>query len=291
LTAPFHIGSCAWVFEDWRGAFYPGDLPAQRWLGYYGRFFNTVEIDSTFNTLPTPQNMAHWLAEAPAHFRFTCKAPKAITHELRLRACGEALDEFLGAIQPLHGRMGAMLFQMPPSFVPGRDAAALRDFVRMLPHGWKFAIEFRDPDWHQPRFVKLLEEHGVCWAWSDTTSVSCQDEAPFGFLPVTADFVYLRLIGDARTGYTDEGRRRFSYKRLLWSRAAAIESWAVRLRKLAGQVKHIYVLCGNHYEGFAPITCRELGGQLGMEFALPGPEHDHPAHEHAWHRPRQMTLL
>jgi uncharacterized protein YecE (DUF72 family) len=287
LNNHIHIGSCAWTYEDWRGSFYPGDLPRSRWLAWYAHVFNTVEIDSTFYSSPPANTVARWLAEAPPHFRFTCKAPKAITHQLRLRDCEKLLAEFLETMQPLHGHLGAILIQLPPSFAPARDATALRDFVLGLPHGWRFAIEFRHADWHQPRFVKLLEDHGVCWAWNDMTSVADQDQAPFGFLPETADFLYVRLMGDQKTKYGAGGKRVFRYKELLWSRAAAIESWAVRLHKQAEHVKAIYILCSNHYEGFAPVTCREIGARLGVEITLPATAVAEPPAK----GPRQMKLL
>jgi uncharacterized protein YecE (DUF72 family) len=228
--------------------------------------------------------VARWLGEAPAHFRFVCKAPKKITHELKLRECEAVLGEFLEAMRPLQGHLGAILFQMPPAFSPARDGTALREFVLGLPHGWRFAIEFRDADWHQPRFVKLLEDHGVCWAWNDLTSVAAQDEAPFGILPETADFLYVRLMGDLRTKYGPGGKRLHQYKAVQWSRAVALESWAVRLQKQAERVKGIYVMCSNHYEGFAPETCRRLGEKLGLEMTLPGVEAEAKG-------PGQMKLL
>jgi uncharacterized protein YecE (DUF72 family) len=287
LNTHIHIGSCAWTYDDWRGSFYPADLPKSRWLAWYARVFNGVEIDSTFYSSPPASTVARWLSEAPAHFRFTCKAPKTITHQLRLRDCETPLADFLEKMQPLHGHIGAVLLQLPPGFAPERDATALRDFVLALPHGWKFAVEFRHADWHQPRFVKLLEDHGVCWVWSDTTSVADQDQAPFGFLPETADFLYVRLMGDLKTKYGPGGKRVFQYKERLWSRAAAIESWAVRLHKQAEHVKAIHILCSNHYEGFAPVTCRELGARLGVEITLPPTVAPEPGPK----GPRQMTLL
>ncbi len=285
--SPIHIGCCAWAFEDWRGPFYPAEVPPARWLAWYARFFNAVEIDSTFYASPSPQTVGHWLAEASPHFRFACKAPSTITHELRLRGCEGPLDDFLGAIESLHAHLGPILLQLPPSFAPDSDAAALRDFVLALPHGWKFAVEFRDPDWHQPRFARLLEDHGICWVWSDRTSLADQDQAPFGFLPETADFLYVRLMGDPRTKYNADGERVFHYKERLWSRAAAMESWAVRLHKQAEHVKSIYTFVNNHYEGFAPVTCRELGARLGLDIDLPSTA----LPEAGLEGPRQMTLL
>jgi uncharacterized protein YecE (DUF72 family) len=257
------------MFDDWRGSFYPSDLPVSHWLGWYDHVFNTVEIESTFHSIPTEQTVGHWLASASAHFRFTCKAPKGITHDRRLRGCEAVMEQFLESMRPLHGRLGPILIQLPAGFSPEDDGTALREFVLGLPHGWKFAIEFPGADWHQPRFVKLLEDHGVCWAWSDMTSVADQDVAPFGFLPVTADFLYVRLMGDRDTRYDADGKQVFHYKEKHWSRDAAIESWAVRLHKHADDVKGIYVLCSNHYEGFAPATCAQLGARLGVDIALP----------------------
>ncbi len=269
MNTHIHIGSCAWAFDDWRGVFYPPDLPSNRWLHWYARTFSAVEIDSTFYAIPPPNNVARWLSEAPPHFRFTCKAPKLITHELRLRGCEKPLEEFLAAMEPLHRHIGAVLIQLPPGFSPARDATALRDFVLALPRGWRFAIEFRHPDWHQPRFVKLLEEHGVCWAWSDMSPLPEQKQAPFGFLPETADFLYVRLMGDPKTKFDPAGERHHRYARQLWSRSDAIESWAVRLHKQAEHIKTIYIFVNNHYEGFAPITCRVIAGRLGIEIILP----------------------
>jgi uncharacterized protein YecE (DUF72 family) len=283
-----HIGSCAWAFEDWRGVFYPPELPPGRWLGWYARTFNAVEIDSTFYATPPAHTVAKWLADAPAHFRFTCKAPKTITHELRLRGCNPLLAEFLERMEPLHGHMGPVLIQLPPSFAPAGDAAALREFVLGLPHGWKFAIEFRHAEWHQPRFARLLEDHGVCWVWSDMTPLPDQAQGPFGFLPETAPFIYLRLMGDPRTKFNAAGERIVHYREMLWPRAGAVESWAVRLGKQAEQAKGIYVFANNHYEGFAPLTCRRIAEHLGMKLTLPNPE---AAEEEPQAGPRQMRLF
>jgi uncharacterized protein YecE (DUF72 family) len=287
LNTHIHIGSCAWAFDDWRGVFYPPDLPSNRWLHWYARTFNAVEIDSTFYAVPAANSVARWLAAAAPHFRFCCKAPKAITHENRLRNCEKPMADFLAAMQPLHGHIGAVLIQLPPGFSPARDGTALRDFVLGLPGGWRFAIEFRHPDWHQPRFVKLLEEHRICWAWSDMSPLAEQQQSPFGFLPETADFLYLRLMGDPRTKFDGTGERRHHYVRRLWSREAAIDSWAMRLRKQVEHIKTIYIFVNNHYEGFAPLTCRVIANRLGIEIILPDLAAPEPEKEGL----RQMRLF
>ena len=288
MNTHIHIGTCAWAFEDWRGVFYPPDLPPRRWLHWYARTFNAVEVDSTFYATPAPATVARWLSEAPPHFRFTCKVPRIITHDLRLRDDSQALlAGFLEAMQPLHSRIGAVLIQLPPGFSPARDATALRDFILALPHGWRFAVEFRHPNWHQPRFVKLLEDHRVCWVWSDLSSLPDQLQAPFGFLPETADFLYVRLMGDPRTKFDSAGQRIHRYREPLWSRESALQDWAVRLHKHAGHIQTIYLFVNNHYEGFAPLTCRHIAQRLGVEILPPEPPAAQPEHG----GPRQMKLL
>ena len=285
MSSPIHIGSCAWTYNDWHGSFYPLDLPKSRWLNTYAQTFHAVEVDSTFYSVPAPEVAAHWLEATPAGFRFTCKAPKAITHQTRLKDCTGLLEDFLEGMAPLKPKMGPIVFQMPPSFAPERSATVLREFVTGLPKGWKFAIEFRHADWHQPRFVKLLEDHGVCWTWADLTSVEDQAQGPFGFLPETADFLLLRLMGDVKRKYGSDSKFIHKYREVLWPRTKALESWALRLQKQRENVKAIYVSVSNHYEGFSPATIHTLAEFLGESIVLPetcAPKPD---------KPGQLTLL
>jgi uncharacterized protein YecE (DUF72 family) len=94
-------------------------------------------------------------------------------------------------------------------------------------------------------------------------------------------------MGDLKTKYGAGGKRVFRYKELLWPREAAIEDWAARLRKHVDEARAIYILCSNHYEGFAPATCCRLGARLGLEIALPPTAASEPRGKGA----RQMKLL
>ncbi len=265
-----HIGTCAWSFEDWRTAFYPGHLPAAKWLEFYARHLPAVEVDSTFYHVPTAHAATHWHEVTPPHFRFACKLPREITHERKLRDAAEALAEFLTALEPLGEKLACVLVQLPPFFTPLHDAAALRAFILGLPGGVRFAIEFRHAGWHLPRFAHLLEEHRVCWVWSDTTPLAAQADGAFAFLPDTADFAYVRLLGDLEKKYDGGGRTLHRYQAVQWPRDPGLESWAVRIRQ-AAETKRVFVAASNHYEGFAPETCQRLGERLGVKIELPLP--------------------
>lgn len=267
------IGTCAWSCDDWRGVFYPEHLPPAERLSVYARSFGAVEVDSTFYATPPLKTALHWFEATPPEFVFACKAPREITHERRLRDCGELLDEFLRGIEPLGEKLGCVLFQTPPSLRPRQDEAALRAFVRSLPGRVRFAIEFRHHDWHQPRIVRLLEDHRVCWAWTDATPLDHQQEAAFEFLPETADFVYLRLLGDYGRKYAGDGSPLHAYRAILWPRDASLENWAIRLRQRLPDVARAFIGVNNHFEGFAPATARRLAALLD----LPLPEFTPPA--------------
>src|SRR5207244_413101 len=112
------IGACAWSFDEWRGAFYPPDLPDSRWLEFYARYFPAVEIDSTFYRAPGDDSVRRWIEMTPTAFRFACKLPREISHVCRLRDCSADLNAFLRAIEALAPKLQVILIQLPPSFTP-----------------------------------------------------------------------------------------------------------------------------------------------------------------------------
>ncbi len=185
-----------------------------------------------------------------------------------LRDCDRALSEFCEAIEPLAEKLACILVQLPPNFSPNEGEHALRDFVRSLPPAFRFAIEFRDNAWNVPRIAELLSEHRVCCVWNDLTPLDHRDEAAFALHPLTTDFIYLRLMGDLTVKYAPD-REPLKYDRLMWPRDASLESWALRIHRHLHEVKRVLVLCNNHFEGFAPITCKHAAERLHVQMELP----------------------
>lgn len=269
------IGTCAWSYDDWRGVFYPEHLPDSQRLAYYAQHFNAVEIDSSFYHPPSRKTAEHWAEVTPDHFVFTCKLWREITHGQKLRHTEEMLAEFLRSIEPLAPKLGCVLIQLPPYFNVHQDEFAFREFIRHLPTSFRFAVEFRDPDWHLPRIGHLLEEHGVCFAWNDLTPLDHRNEGAFTFQPQTTDFLYIRLMGDLDTKYGPQREGR-TYNRLQWPRKASLESWAIKARQHLDLSKRILVLASNHFEGFAPVTCQRIATELGIDLRLPDPQASPP---------------
>ena len=263
------IGTSAWTFDDWRGEFYPADLPQSHWLQFYARYFPAVEIDSTFYSPPSENAVRRWHEMTPATFRFSCKLSREITHLCRLRDCSAQLSAFLRAIESLAPKLHVILIQLPPSFTPKDGQQPLRKFLEQLPKDFRFAIEFRHPGWHRPQVIRLLEKHRVCWVWADTSPLNERNLAPFEFLPRTTDFLYLRLLGDYSTKYDGDGKHVHRYEKLLWKREAAMESWSLKIDRHLADVRNVWAFVSNHFEGFAPETCQRLAQRLGYDLPLP----------------------
>src|SRR5437879_12424396 len=205
----------------------------------------------------------------PSDFRFTCKLPRQITHTSRLHDCTAELNSFLRAIEALGPKLGVILIQLPPSFAPKDGKLELRNFLGQLPGDFRFAVEFRHAGWHRPQFIRLLEKRRICWVWADITPLNEPNLAPFEFLPRTADFLYLRLLGDYATKYDVAGGHVHRYQKLLWKREAALESWSLKVERHLSEVRSVWTFVSNHFEGFAPETAQRLAQRLGYELPLP----------------------
>ncbi len=169
------IGTSGYNYPEWKGSFYPADLPAAKMLAYYAGQFDTVEINYTFYRMPTPKLVAGWSAQVPDRFRFTLKAPRRITHDKRLRPAevSDALRGFLTAAGELGPRMGALLFQLPPNFK--KDVGVLTEFLTLLPPKVTAAFEFRHESWLSDDVYACLGEHNIalCIADSETRRRRC----------------------------------------------------------------------------------------------------------------------
>jgi len=188
-----YVGTSGYSYKEWKGSFYPGDLPAKKMLRYYGGQFRTVEINNTFYRMPSPAILETWAGEVPGDFKFVLKAPRQITHVQRLNNSDDSVAYLFEVAATLGGRLGAVLFQLPPSLK--KDLPRLRDFLFCLPPHCRSAFEFRHPSWFDEDVFGLLREHraALCIAEAEDDL-----EVPFAS---TADWGYLRLrrpdYGDA----------------------------------------------------------------------------------------------
>jgi len=185
-------GTSGYSYQEWKGFFYPEKLAADAMLRYYAERFPTVEINNTFYRMPAQGMLERWAEEVPAHFAFTLKAPKRITHVKRLKETGESVAEFLRRAATLGAKLGPLLFQLPPFLK--KDLALLGDFLGLLPAGRQVAFEFRHPTWQDDAVYEILRAHDAMLCAADT------DEGDSPPLVATAKCGYLRL---RRAAYED----------------------------------------------------------------------------------------
>lgn len=180
----YRIGTSGFQYAEWKGKFYPEDLPAARMLPFYSERFNTTEINYTFHRIPAAKTIENWCTLTPETFRFSLKAPQKVTHFSRLRNCGDTVDYFFDVATGLGSRLGPVLFQLPPHLK--KDAALLEDFTASLPPSMRAAFEFRHESWLDEEVFALLRKRNVCLCIADTDKLQTPQIA-------TADWGYLRL--------------------------------------------------------------------------------------------------
>src|SRR5437870_199675 len=140
-----HVGTSGYSYKEWKGNFYPEDLPAKEMLSFYSRRLPSVEINNTFYRLPQPSMIENWKEQVPARFRFSIKATQRIRHIKRLKNCAEETKYLLETASLLEKRLGVVLFQLPPN--SKKDSERLRDFLALLPSNTRTAFEFRHESW------------------------------------------------------------------------------------------------------------------------------------------------
>jgi len=190
--ATYWIGTSGYSYKQWKGRFYPETLADAEMLKFYGSRFAAVEINYTFYRAASVRQLQSWAKEVPEQFTFTLKAPRRITHELRLRDAADLAVDFCDTARALKHKLGALLFQLPPFLK--RDTPRLEDFLHQMPPGFRVAFEFRNPTWFADEVYEMLRRFGVAL---------CVVESPDRTVPleVTADFGYFRL---RQPDYTDE---------------------------------------------------------------------------------------
>jgi len=178
------IGTSGFQYAEWKGTFYPEDLPANKMLPFYAERFSTTEINYTFHRIPAAKTIDNWKQLTPDNFRFALKAPQKITHWSKLRDCADTLRYFYDVVSGLGEKLGPVLFQLPPNF--RKDTFVLGDFVNGLPGGMRAAFEFRHESWFDEEVFDLLKTSKAALCIADSEKLTAPKVS-------TANWGYLRL--------------------------------------------------------------------------------------------------
>ena len=220
------VGTSGFSYAEWRGLFYPEDLPTKKYLSYYSEHFKTTEINNTFYRLPTLKLTEGWYPQVPEDFSFTLKLSQKITHIRRLKNVDEEMNFFLSSAAGLKEKLGPILVQLPPNLKKNTDV--LGDFLANYAAKGKLAFEFRHDSWFDRDVYDLLARHG------SALGVVEKEDGGDAVREVTGSFVYMRLRkGDYQPGEMKE--------------------WANWIR-----AQNVDVYCYLKHDEKAPVLAREL---------------------------------
>ncbi len=220
----FWVGTSGFQYAEWKGTFYPDDLPAAKMLPFYAERFTTTEINYSFHRIPSTKTIEGWWKATPERFKFSLKAPQKVTHFAKLRNCGDTLRYFQQVICDLEGKLGCVLFQLPPALK--KDAALLSSFVADLPDGMRGAFEFRDSSWLDDETYELLRSKNLALCIADSEKLATP-------IVATASYGYLRL---RREDYQD----------------ANIVKWADEIKAKAGVWSDAFIYFKHEESGIGP---------------------------------------
>lgn len=288
------IGISGWLYAPWRGTFYPNSLAQSRELEFASRMLPSIEINGSFYNLQRPESYARWYKVTPENFIFSVKAPRYITHILRLNDIEIPMANFFASgLFNLREKLGALLWQFPPSFK--FNAAQFEDFLTLLPQDaeaasklarkhdnhikgraklaidenrpMRHAVEIRNQTFINETFVELLRAYNVALVVADSA-----DKWP-DYEDVTADFIYIRLHGAEElyaSGYTDSALDRWAARINKWqSGSQPADAKLISHTKPPKPVsRSLYCYFDNDIKVQAPFDAAKLLRRLGYDSPL-----------------------
>lgn len=256
-AAPIHLGTSSFTATGWEGSFYPRGLKSSDYLAYYAEHFDSVEVDSTFYACPTAKTVSGWFSKTPDNFTFSVKVPQTITHDKVLVDCDAEWQEFLDVMGLLRQKLGPIVLQFPHfSRAVFRDRELflqrLVAFLKRLPKDRRFAIELRNKDWLDGDFAYVLAQFRIALVLQDRSWMP--DPLTFQFDPLTADFTYIRWLGNRK----EIEARVQTWDKEVVDRDEELGSWVVFVFRAIEQGKAVYAYANNHYQGHGPATIRKF---------------------------------
>jgi uncharacterized protein YecE (DUF72 family) len=270
------IGPAGWSYKDWEGVVYP-QKPGKSFdpLEYLARFFNTIEVNSSFYRPPATSTTESWAKRVAANkeFTFTAKLHRLFTHE-RGKATRKDEKEFRDGMKPLvkAGKLGALLLQFPWSFKnTDEDRLYLGKLLEKF-GDYPLVLEVRHTSWNNENVYEWLEERGVgiCNIDQPVFSRSIRPAAR-----TTSPVGYVRMHGrNYQNWFRDKAPRdeRYNY---LYS-LDELDPWLTRIKQVAKQTRETYVITNNHFRGQAVVNALEIKAALEEEpVPAPGPLFEH----------------
>jgi uncharacterized protein YecE (DUF72 family) len=270
--AKIKIGVAGWSYDDWKGIVYPSGLPFSKRLEYLARFFDLIEINSSFYGHIRPAVGKRWcqtVAAVKPNFTFTAKLNRAFTHSplaveeptsaqtIRPEPSDErAAKAGLNSLAE-NGRLGAVLIQFPISFKGNDENQAYVERLVKKFRKYPLVLEVRHASWNTDKILRWLVELGVGLCNIDQPLLgrairpAAQATSPIG---------YVRLHGRNYKQWFAERSARDRYN-FLYS-PEELRPWRDRIQQIAKQTENTFVVANNHNLGKAAVNALELTSML-----------------------------
>jgi len=269
------IGPAGWSYEDWKGIVYPSGSGSRfDPLEYLARYFDVVEINTSFYRPPPATWTRSWVRRVEEHprFRFTAKLWRGFTHERDAAPSTKDIDAYREGIDPLaeEDRLLAVLAQFPWSFRNEPEERRWLAAVVDAFDGYPLVAEVRHASWDEPETLAWLRERGVGLAAIDQPlhdgSLGAVDRR-------TGPVAYYRFHGRNFESWFAEGRPSHERYNYLYDREE-LDPWVGRMKAAAADatVKAVVAITNNHYQGQAAVNALQLKAWTsGLLVAAPEP--------------------
>jgi len=259
------IGPAGWAYKDWEGVVYP-QKPGSKFdpLEYLARFFNTIEINSSFYRPFTVSTAKSWASRVAAarDFMFTAKLHRVFTHE-RGKATTDDEKQVREGMDALRsaGKLGAVLLQFPWSFKNTDDERIYLSKLLDRFKDYPLVLEIRHSSWNNPQIYEWLEELdvGICNVDQPLFKKSIKPAEV-----TTSPIGYVRLHGRNYQDWFREKAPRDDRYNYLYS-IDELEPWITRIKEIAAKTKESYVITNNHFRGQAVVNALEIKATLSEE--------------------------
>ncbi len=265
-----HVGPAGWSYPDWKGVFYPADLPRTTHpLRLIAAIFDMVEVNATFYRPAAARHAEAWLRAVADHprFMFTVKLWERCTHKANDWPSEQDLRRWRDGVAPIAeaGRLGAILAQFPWSFRRTPENRTRIARIADVCAGLPLAVELRHASWDCAELFDGLRARGIAFCNIDQP-VFRDSITPTAH--VTAPFAYIRLHGRNRdTWFRNDATRdqRYDY---LYS-GDELQSWIARVEQMKRDVNRFFLVANNHYRAQAIVNALEIQAALSK---TPPPE-------------------
>lgn len=252
------VGIGGWIYEPWRGTFFPKELAKTKELSFASRQLTTIEINSTYYSSPTKASVQRWVEETPDGFVFAVKASRFATNRRVLAEGKPSVERFLeSGITALGKKLGPILWQFAPT--KKFDAADFEGFLNLLPKAQdgirlRHAVEVRHESFCVPEFVELVRKYDAAVVFADSEKYPA-------IADVTSDFVYARLQNaqaGIKTGYSPAALKRWAQCAASWRDGGVPKDLPAFGKAPAKKAREVFVYMINGAKERAPAAAMEL---------------------------------